>query len=187
MATIPSTNYSSAAVIQEAAGSIRAFNSNDTDVRTLAGVLTGSYSSADWAGKSAKPLINFVATRLDAYPDIESPIAYGGINQFGEFVFWDAYNSTTTRYLPPTITTDITLYEAMLSNPVDIGIVGAVGYDNVIRAFNTWYTPNAAKTLLLIYTTGFGTKTGYCTLTLREKANTSNMDTIQLYVNYTNA
>jgi hypothetical protein len=53
MATIPSTNFTSAQVIEEAGGSIRSFNSNDTDVRTLAGVLTGSYSSADWAGKSS--------------------------------------------------------------------------------------------------------------------------------------
>ena len=41
MATIPSTNYSSADVIQEAAGSVRAFNSNDADVRNLAGVPSG--------------------------------------------------------------------------------------------------------------------------------------------------
>lgn len=53
MATIPSTNFTSAQVIQEAGGSVRSFNSNDTDVRTLAGVLTGGYSSANWAGKSS--------------------------------------------------------------------------------------------------------------------------------------
>lgn len=53
MATIPSTNFTSAQVIEEAAGSIRAFTSNDADVRNLAGVLSGGYSSANWAGKSS--------------------------------------------------------------------------------------------------------------------------------------
>ena len=62
MATIPSTNYSSADVIQEAAGTVRSFNSNDTDVRTLAGVLSGSYSSADWAGKSNAASLLFTPT-----------------------------------------------------------------------------------------------------------------------------
>lgn len=62
MATIPSTNYSSADVIQEAAGSVRAFNSNDTDVRTLAGVPSGGYSSADWAGKSNAASLLFTPT-----------------------------------------------------------------------------------------------------------------------------
>ena len=53
MATIPSTNFTSAQVIEEAAGSVRAFTSNDADVRNLAGVPSGGYSSANWAGKSS--------------------------------------------------------------------------------------------------------------------------------------
>lgn len=73
MATIPSTNFTSAQVIEEAAGSIRAFNSNDTDVRTLAGVLSGGYSSADWAGKSSGPSVIFVPNNIS--PEFGSDLA----------------------------------------------------------------------------------------------------------------
>lgn len=91
MATIPSTNYSSADVILEAAGSVRAFNSNDADVRKLAGVLSGGYSSADWAGKSNAASLLFTPTFYNhggnatiGYIELSSDgvMHYGGYEDF---------------------------------------------------------------------------------------------------------
>lgn len=83
MATIPSTNYSSADVILEAAGSVRAFNSNDADVRNLAGVPSGGYSSADWAGKSSVITGQVTLTTVGYASSGEGTIYQGYFTQAG--------------------------------------------------------------------------------------------------------
>ncbi|MCL1142989.1 hypothetical protein [Shewanella gaetbuli] len=74
---IPLTNFSSADVIKEARGSIQPFNSNDADVRNLAGYPSGMYNSGDWAGVSSTThtLIPYYFDPIGQYP-------YKGVGYF---------------------------------------------------------------------------------------------------------
>lgn len=67
MATIGTSNFTSAEVVAEVRGSTQSFSSNDDDIRALAGKTSGSYSSADWAGKSALPALAFSPSQLSGY------------------------------------------------------------------------------------------------------------------------
>ncbi|MGL4639193.1 MAG: hypothetical protein ACRCZA_01625 [Shewanella sp.] len=93
MATIPSSNFTSAQVIQEASGgTIRAFSSNDADVRDLAKKPSGMYSSADWAGKSS--FADFVPNSAMYWAD--SYTSLGGIELClgGRFIIYDLFPSS---------------------------------------------------------------------------------------------
>ncbi|MGL5471616.1 MAG: hypothetical protein ACRDCT_26145 [Shewanella sp.] len=84
MATIPSSNFTSAQVIEEASGgTIRAFSSNDADVRALAEKPSGMYSSADWAGRSSVPPFVFsdITFRFDKWYN-KAAHGYGSYSQY---------------------------------------------------------------------------------------------------------
>lgn len=186
---LPSSGTITAAMVNvelgRAAGA--AFSINGAEERALAGKPTGAISFSDFYGKSSTPLVHFFADRLDSFPDIEMQRVNLGINQTGIVQLFDGYNTYETRYLPANTTVTLSDYEAMITNPTNIVLVGNQFYDSVIRSFNTWYTPLMTKSLAILTTSTLTTSVGYCTLTVREKANPSNSDTILLYVNYTNA
>ena len=183
---LPSSGTITAAMINVELGRVAgaAFSLNGTAERTLAGKPTGAISFSDFLGKSATPKVLFVDDNMHAYSYAETVDGLLQFDNSGVCYFWDAGNDgETSRFLPTGVSAAQNLYEIKLSAPTNLAINVSTG--NVVAAWDVWYTLDQTKNAASLTTVSAGTAIGSCTLSLREKASTANLDTVILTLSYT--